>query len=191
MITNFTSLVYFIKSDLYRYTTSCTFRSFLKTWFVAGFRYTFWMRICNYAKNNKCYLLFVFAWLMNRHYQYKYGIIIPYQTKIGRGLYIGHFNGIVINEKTIIGANCNISHSVTIGQKSGGIYSGVPVIGDRCYLAPGCKVLGKCTIGNDCIIGANAVVTKDIPDNSVAAGIPAKVISYEGSSNYVGSFYKL
>jgi serine O-acetyltransferase len=52
----------------------------------------------------------------------------------------------------------------------------VPVIGDNTVIAPGAKILGPVKIGKNCVIGANAVVLKDVPDNSVAAGIPAKIV---------------
>jgi serine O-acetyltransferase len=63
---------------------------------------------------------------------------------------------------------------VTIGGRSASI--GVPVIGDNVYISTGAKVLGDITIGNNCVIGANAVVISNVPDNTVAAGVPAKVI---------------
>ena len=69
--------------------------------------------------------------------------------------------------------NCLIFQGVTIGYSS----SGVPQIGDNVVLTSGCKLLGGIRIGNNVIIGANAVVTHDIPDNSIAVGIPARVIS--------------
>jgi serine O-acetyltransferase len=188
MIRNAKELISYIKADLFRYHTSSSLTSFFRAWFIPGFRYTFWMRVCNYAKFNNNYFLFIIARILNRHYQFKYGILIPYQTKIGKGLYIGHFTGIVINSEAVIGENVNISQGLTIGRTNGGNNSGVATIGDRCYFAAGSKVIGNCQIGNDCVIGANAVVTKDIPDGGVAVGVPAKVISYAGSSAYVGSF---
>lgn len=84
-----------------------------------------------------------------------------------------------------IGENCNISQGVTIGVVNRGPKAGAPSIGDRVYIGPGAKIIGNIKIGNDVAIGANAVVTKDIPDNAVAVGVPAKVISYEGSAGYI------
>lgn len=105
--------------------------------------------------------------------------------KIGEGFYIGHWGQIFISSQAVIGDNCNISQGVTIGVSNRGDNIGAPVIGDRVYIGPGVKIFGKVTIGNDVAIGANAVVTKDIPDNSVAVGIPARVISTEGSHGYI------
>lgn len=65
-----------------------------------------------------------------------------------------------------------------------GIEQKVPKIGKRVYISTGAKILGGITIGNNCIIGANAVVTKDIPDFSVIAGNPAKIINTINDENY-------
>ena len=62
----------------------------------------------------------------------------------------------------------------------GGSNAGVPSIGDNCVLGPGSKILGSVTLGDNVFVGANAVVTHDIPSNSVVAGIPAKVINMNG-----------
>ena len=113
------------------------------------------------------------------------GIDLPSGTKIGSGLYIPHFGGIFIHCNVGIGKHCTISQDVTIGLGGRGEKQGVPTIGDRVYIAPGAKIFGAITIGNDVAIGANAVVTKGLPDNAVAVGIPAKVISYEGSQDFV------
>ena len=63
----------------------------------------------------------------------------------------------------------------------------MPTIGDNVYLGPGAKIFGKIQVGNNAAIGANCVVTRDVPDNGVAVGIPAKVISYEGSTGYINN----
>jgi len=113
------------------------------------------------------------------------GIDLPFTAKIGRGLYIGHFGQIILNGSTVMGEFCNLSQGVTIGQAGRGDDQHTPIIGDRVYIAPGVKMFGKITIGNDVAIGANAVVTKDLPDNAVAVGIPAKIVSYESSRDFV------
>jgi serine O-acetyltransferase len=61
----------------------------------------------------------------------------------------------------------------------------VPVIGDNVYIGPGAKIIGRVNMGSGVAIGANAVVTKDVPDNAVVVGVPAKVISYNGSKGYI------
>lgn len=184
----FSEYIFLLRSDLYRYAGNSNLYRFLFNFiFEPGFKYTFWMRTCAYLNSNIVFkfLFFPFAWLLLMHYDHKYGISISYQTRIGGGFYIGHFGGIVVNKNAIIGKNCNISHQVTLGKANRGVRKGYPVIGDNVYIGPGAKVIGNVTIGNNVAIGANCVVTKDIPDNSVVVGIPGRIISSEGSTDYV------
>jgi serine O-acetyltransferase len=74
---------------------------------------------------------------------------------------------------------------VTLGKVNRGEKKGYPVIGDNVYIGPGAKIVGKIKIGNHVAIGANCVVTRDIPDHGVVVGIPGEVISFEGSSGYI------
>lgn len=91
----------------------------------------------------------------------------------------------MINSQAKIGDNCNISQDVTIGKINRGEKKGAPVIGNRVYIAPGVKIVGNVKIGDDVAIGANAVVTRDLPNKAVAVGVPAKIISHEGSAGYI------
>ena len=113
------------------------------------------------------------------------GISLPFTAKIGRGFYIGHFGQIIVSSSAVIGECCNISQGVTIGQAGRGVDQFVPIIGDRVYIGPGAQLFGKLRIGNDVAIGANAVVTKDLPDNAVAVGVPAKIINFNSSRDFV------
>lgn len=178
-----------IKADLHRYASSHRFRDHLYHYlFSPGYRYTYWMRACAFLHSHQLLrIFFPFAWLIYYHLQVKYGIGISYQAKIGKGLYIGHHGGIVTNAGMVIGKNCNLSHDVTIGVSRRGERQGVPVIGDNVYIAPGAKIFGRVVIGNNAAIGANCVVTKDVPENAVIVGIPGKVISYEGSEGYINN----
>jgi len=101
-----------------------------------------------------------------------YGISLNPVSKIGPGFYIGHYGGIFIRGE--FGAYCSISQGVTFGSKGAGKSSGWPIVGNNVYVGAGAKVIGAISIGSDVIIGANAVVVKDIPENSIAVGIPAK-----------------
>lgn len=101
-----------------------------------------------------------------------YNSKIPYQAKIGRE---STFVGVVIHSKSIIGENCTICQQVTIGGGNSR-FPGVPVIGNNVYIAKGSIVMGGITIGNNVTIGANAVVTKPVPDNAIVAGVPAKIL---------------
>jgi serine O-acetyltransferase len=113
------------------------------------------------------------------------GITLPFTATIGKGLYIGHHSGIIIGPDIVIGSYCNISQGVTIGQAGRGGVQKVPMIGDRVYIGPGAKIFGDIKVGNDVAIGANAVVTKSLNNSAVAVGVPAKVVSYNGSGDFV------
>jgi len=130
-------------------------------------------------------LLLPFLTVCQKAVEIATGIDIPFTARIGRGLYIGHFGQIILSTRTVMGEFCNLSQGVTIGEAGRGSERHVPQIGDRVYIAPGAKLFGKLTIGNDVAIGANAVVTRDLPDNAVAVGIPAKVINLESSRDFV------
>ena len=127
--------------------------------------------------------LFCFFW--QKFIETVGGTEVPNRAKIGKGVLMPHTNGIVIHVDAELGDYCNVSQQVTIGIGGRGENRGTPKIGDRVFIGPGAKIFGAITIGNDVAIGANAVVTKDLPDNAVAVGIPAKVISYEGSNDFV------
>ena len=153
-------------------------------WALAEYRFNSW-------RHNHVHIplirqvLYLFCFIWHKIIEMTTGISIPYRAKIGRGLYIGHFGGIFVNEDAVIGENCNLSQGVTIGIGGRGTSRGCPKIGDRVFIGPGAKIFGAITIGNDVAIGANAVVMKDLPDAAVAVGIPAKVISFKGSKDYI------
>lgn len=124
------------------------------------------------------------VFFIHKHNQYLTGIQIRLETRVGGGLRFQHFSSIVINEASVIGHHCLIFQGVTIGAAS----SGIPQIGNYVILASGCKVIGGVHIGDNVIIGANAVVTHDIPANSIAVGIPAKVIG-KNDSKKMADYY--
>jgi serine O-acetyltransferase len=177
-----------VKKDCYRYTRESNFLSVLKSIaYIPGYRFMFLVRTAYYfkSKGSLCLFLYFMMRVLMNHYKFKYGIDIPYNTNIGVGFYIGHFGGIFINSKAILGCNCNINNDVTIGVTYGGKNPGVPKIGNNVYIGPGSKILGGIHIGNNVAIGANSVVIESVDDNAVVAGIPAKIISRNGSYNYV------
>lgn len=178
---------YLILSDLYRIAGTDSRRAFLKHFFFGeAFTYNVWLRTACYLKRSGTLgrPLYVLAWLLLRRAKFRYGISISEHTKIGAGFYIGHFGAIIVSPQAVIGRNCNISQGVTIGRSNRGERAGVPTIGDNVYIAPGAKIIGGVRVGNNVAIGANAVVISDIPDNSVAVGVPAKVRP-GGSEGYV------
>lgn len=104
------------------------------------------------------------------------GIEIHPGATIGKGLFIDHGMGVVIGETTIIGENVKLFHGVTLGGTGTNHGKRHPTIEDNVTIGAGAKVLGDITIGVNSKIGANAVVLKDIPPNSTAVGIPAKIV---------------
>jgi len=100
---------------------------------------------------------------------------IPPTVKIGEGTKIAYGGvGVVVHARSVIGKNCLLGQNITIGGKSG--WYEVPIIGDNVHISAGARILGPVKVGNNVIIGANAVVIKDVPDNCIVAGVPAKVI---------------
>ena len=112
-----------------------------------------------------------------------WGIDLPRGARIGAGLYIGHFGGITISRKAVIGRNCNLSQDITIGGSgTPGKNGGYPVIGDDVYIAPGARIFGRIIIGNNVKIGANAVVHRHVPDNAVVVLDPGfRILSLNGN----------
>lgn len=105
-------------------------------------------------------------------------------TNLGRGAAFATppnlphgLNGIFIHPSAKIGKNCTIYHQVTIGGNNNG-KRGVAIIGDNCLISTGVKIIGNINIGSNVIIGANAVVVKDVPDNCIVGGVPAKIIKH-------------
>lgn len=105
---------------------------------------------------------------IHKKLSYKLGYTI-FANNFGPGLYLGHYGTIVVNKAVRIGANCTMNVCVNIGM-------GGSVIGDNVYFGPGVKIIKPVKIGNNVKLGANCVVIKDIPDDSIVAGIPARVI---------------
>ena len=103
------------------------------------------------------------------------GIDLPCEVKIGRRLLIEHFGGIVVSGDAVIGDDVVLRHGVTIGLRRTGV-PGSPTIGNRVDIGAGAKILGPILIGDDVLIGANAVVLEDVPPRSIAVGVPAKII---------------
>ncbi len=98
---------------------------------------------------------------------------VPFSVQIGEGTVFTHRAvGVIIHSKAVIGKNCKIQTGVVIAGKNGCI----PRIGDNVMIGAGACILGDVKVGNNVSIGANAVVLQDVPDNSIAVGIPARII---------------
>lgn len=100
---------------------------------------------------------------------------------VGPGLNILHPGYIWIDHSSIIGSNCTILPRVLIGKKKPGLKPPLVFIGDNCYIGTNATILGPVKIGNNVTIAAGAVVLSDIPDNSIVAGVPAKIIKTKGT----------
>lgn len=103
-------------------------------------------------------------------------VVIGRNADFGPGLVILHSFGIVINSNVRAGKNLVLEHGVTIGAEKGL----TPVLADNIFVGAGAKIIGPVQIGSDVKIGANAVVTRDLPDGATAVGIPARVIKIYG-----------
>jgi serine O-acetyltransferase len=181
----------YLRSDLKRYFRNkrglARIKMVLLTqgiWATIVFRMGSW---CHRRKGKFVWpiLILPFLTVLQKMVEIGTGISIPFTANIGRGLYIGHFGGIVLSPDTVLGEYCNLSQGVTIGQAGRGGRQLTPVIGDRAYIGPGAKIFGGIRIGNDVAIGANAVVTKDLPDKAVAVGVPAQIVNFDGSKDFV------
>jgi serine O-acetyltransferase len=104
------------------------------------------------------------------------GIEIHPGATMGPGLFIDHGMGVVIGETAEIGADVTLYHGVTLGGTSLVRGKRHPTLGDRVVVGAGAKVLGAITVGADSRIGANAVVVKSVPPNSVVVGVPGEVV---------------
>lgn len=118
------------------------------------------------------------ARILSKYLQKKYSVYLSARAEGGKNLSLGHYVGTVIGGVKI-GENCTIYHNVTIGQNHGKS----PVIGNGVTIYAGAKVIGDIAIGDNAIIGANSVVINDVPENSVVAGVPAKVIRIRSSAS--------
>lgn len=169
-----------VKADLYRLIPPTS--SFLwkfRTCTSHYFRFIILLRIaqyCWYSSNKVVKLLGKLVNLFYSHSCHRMGMSIIPATKIGAGVRFHHCLGIVIASSAQIGDCCTIFQNVTIGRGFSKD-SGSPIIGDNVIIFAGAKIIGKITVGNNSIIGANAVVTKDVPDSCIVAGVPAKIIS--------------
>ena len=127
-------------------------------------------------------------WYCLRHQRYleKFGGSIGLQTQFaGVPVFPHGFQGVFISEGATIGENCVIFHQVTIGSNtlSDSERAGSPTIGDNVYIGCGAKIIGNVRVGNHVRIGANCVVTKDVPDNATVVAAAPRVICHEGPRN--------
>ncbi|KPK00676.1 MAG: serine acetyltransferase [Nitrospira bacterium SG8_35_4] len=162
-----------IKSDISRFSAGrVTVRIFLRCLLSQGFqailvyRFFHWLRSKNVPAQP-------FRFIVERFIEITTGISIPAECKIGKGFRIHHFGGIIFHPTVRLGDNCTVYHEVTIGDRGG--YGGAAKIGNNVLIGAGAKIIGEITIGDNCIIGANTVLTKDLPFNYLAVGNPCQL----------------
>ena len=120
--------------------------------------------------------LFLPARIVSQLTRFFTGIEIHPGAKIGKGLFIDHGMGIVIGETAEIGDNCTLYQNVTLGGTGKDKGKRHPTIGNNVLIGTGAKVLGPFTVGDNSKIAANAVVLTEVPENSTAVGVPARVV---------------
>ncbi len=142
-------------------------------WAVALYRFGRW----NDARSDglEKRVLDRFYWLAYRIVETATGITLPKEARIGPGLRIHHFGGVIVHSNAVIGSHCTLRQGVTIGNR---VDSGpVPVIGDNVEFGAYAQVLGGIRIGHGAKIGAMSVVLCDVPDGATAVGVPARIIT--------------
>lgn len=162
-----------IRSDYHRYTGKGNqpfHRILLYLLFGRNhsFNYSFWLRLAH----EKSWVWPLAVW-RHRRLSVKYCMDIPRRCRIGYGLYLGHGMCMVVNGRTVIGNNVNLSQFLNIGSNK----STPATIGDNVWIGPNVCIVEDVHIGSNSNIAAGAVVVKDVPEGSTVAGVPAKVIS--------------
>jgi len=146
------------------------------------FLYPSFKAIRAYRKAHKLWLkgkYFRARWISQRA-AHKTGIEIHPGAKIGKKLFIDHGSGVVIGETAEIGDNCTIYQGVTLGGTGKDSGKRHPTLGNNVMVGSGAKVLGPFTVGDNSKIASNAVVLKEVPPNSTAVGIPARIVIRDG-----------
>ena len=152
-----------------------------------GAKAVFFHKIANFFAIAKFHLV---ARMISQFSRFLTGIEIHPKANIGKNLFIDHGMGVVIGETSEIGDNVTIYHMATLGGISPSVNSNEqrsikrhPTLKDNVVVGSGAQILGPVTVGKNAKIGANAVVTKDVPENAVMVGIPAKNVGETSGSD--------
>ena len=152
-----------------------------------GAKAVFFHKIANFFAIAKFHLV---ARMISQFSRFLTGIEIHPRANIGKNLFIDHGMGVVIGETSEIGDNVTIYHMATLGGISPSVNSNEqrnikrhPTLKDNVVVGSGAQILGPVTVGKNAKIGANAVVTKDVPENAVMVGIPAKNVGETSGSD--------
>jgi serine O-acetyltransferase len=158
-----------VRHDLNTYRGDCAAQGF---WVMLVYRFGRWRYGVRPAPVRKIFS-FIYKFLF-KVVQIVTGIELPCEVEVGNHFVIDHFGGIVISGYAKFGDNCRIRNGVVVGLKNIDDPC-APTIGNNVDIGSGAKLLGNIKIGNNVVIGANAVVLTDVPDNSIAVGVPAVI----------------
>lgn len=142
-----------------------------------GLHAIMWHRLSHWLYNHKCYFI---ARLISEITRFFTGIEIHPGAKIGKGVFIDHGMGVIIGETAEVGDNCTIYQNVTLGGTGKDKGKRHPTIGNNVLIGSGAKVLGPFTVGDNSKIAANAVVLREVPQNSTCVGVPARIVKIDG-----------
>lgn len=143
----------------------------------AGLHAVIWYRISHFFYRHK---LFFVARLFSQLGRFFTGVEIHPGAQIGKGLLIDHGSGVVIGETTIIGDDCTLYQGVTLGGTGKDKGKRHPTLGNNVMVGSGAKILGPFSVGDNARIAANAVVLDEVPANSTAVGVPARIVRKDG-----------
>lgn len=185
MIVTKTDLNFYMLEDLKRFKKKPNLKDWLlhnENWYI--YHYIRQLRLVEYYKNStKNKILFLWHFFLYKRLSFKLHITI-YPNTVDAGFHIYHIGGFThIGPQCKIGRNCTILPNVVFGNKYENPNNSHIIVGDNCYFGLGAKIFGSVKIGNNVIVGANAVVTKDIPDNAVVGGVPAFIIKTDQTSH--------
>lgn len=188
LITNWQSLFYFVSCDrkAMGLADKSIFKEYVKgnTDIVCLYKYVLLLRFYEFISNRRMIYggFYSFAYFVIKHYfgivRRRKGIYIS-PNVFAPGLKIVHPGYIWVDNSSVIGLNCTVLPRVLLGKKHPGLSAPNIFIGNNCYIGTGATILGGIKIGNNVTIAAGAVVVKDVPDNCIVAGNPAKIIKYK------------
>lgn len=154
-----------------------------EVWYI--YHYIRHMRFVEYygQKGRPNLLLYLWHFFKYKRIGFKLHFTI-YPNTVGPGFRIYHVGGFThVGKNVKIGKNCTMLPGVVFGNKTEVDDDRPVIVGDNCYFGLNAKILGPVNIGNNVTVGANAVVTKDIPDNAIVGGVPAKLIKFKEKSS--------